>query len=638
MAKVRFEFSDQSREVNVDPKTSLLEAAAKAGIQLNSICGGDGICGRCRVIVEKGDVSATSTTLLSREEIRQGYALACQTRVENDVQVTIPPETLPQKGQILIDEDAQRFKALQAGAEEVFYQHYPLTNKLQLNLSPPTLQDNVSDHQRVYRAVRRKLDIPIMQTGLKTLRKFSPLLRKNNWNVSVTLGQRGDTTELLQIESPDHTKRNFGVAVDVGTTTVVAHLVDLNEAQTVDAEARYNSQISYGEEVTRRMIYAEQNDSRKLQEAIVKDINQLISALISRNQVELNQVTAVICSGNTAMLHFLLGLETSNIRKNPYVPLSTSPPPVRAAEIGIKINPRGLLYSLPSIGGWVGGDVTGGITACGIHRSKELKMFIDIGTNGEIVIGNEEWLLSCSASAGPAFEGAGVTNGMRASQGAIEGAQFKNGELRISVIGNCKPKGICGSGLIDLTAEMFRVGIINRSGKLNPDSTDRVVEQEGELCFIVATESQSMTGEKILITQPDIENLIRAKAAIYAGAKIMLDSLDLNFSDVTEILIAGGFGSYLNRENAITLGLLPDLPMERINFVGNTSITGSKMALLSQKALQETNEVANSVTYYDLIDNPDYFEQFTAAKFLPHTNQEQFPSVSTTGGRNERKE
>ena len=628
--KVKITFYPNGEVVEAERGKSLLEIAKGAGIFIASICGGDGICGRCRVIIKGGKVEAAPTTLLTREEIQRGYTLACQTKVLGEVEVLIPPESRAEGAQILIDEDAQRFRALYAASEEeTLFRHDPLVKKLYLELPPPTLQDNLADQERLFREVRRHLPAPIMQTGLKVLQALPKLLRASGWKVTVTLGRRGGTVELIQAEPGDRAGQNFGLAVDVGTSTVVAHLVDLATSRTIDAEACYNSQMPFGEEVTRRIIYAEREGLKPLNGAIVGDINNLISALISRNRAELSDITSLCCAGNTTMLHFLLGLDPTRIRKSPYIPAASAPPPVRAAEVGIKINPRGLLYTMPIIGSWVGGDTTAGILATGLYQTKRLTMFIDIGTNGEIVLGNREWLLTCSTSAGPAFEGSGVKCGMKASRGAIERVELSpEGYIRYRTIGDRKPKGLCGSGLIDAVAALFTAGYIDRSGRLIPSSTSRIREEDGQLEFVLIPGSRTETGKEIVITQPDIENLLRAKAAIYAGAKILLQSMGLDFNDIEQLLIAGGFGTYLDREKAIMLGLIPDIPLERIRFVGNTSIIGAKMALLSEEAYEQAQEISKSVTYYDLITYPYYYDEFISAKFLPHTDLGQFPTVA----------
>ncbi|MBC7188854.1 DUF4445 domain-containing protein, partial [Candidatus Aerophobetes bacterium] len=454
------------------------------------------------------------------------------------------------------------------------------------------------------------------------------ILREANWKVTATLGIRGGTVEVVQVEKGNTRDKNFAVAVDVGTSTIVAHLVDLNTSETIDAEATYNSQRVYGEEVTRRIIYAELKGADKLREVAVEDINNLISTLISRNNIRLSDVTACICAGNTAMIHFLLGFPSSQLRKEPYVPVCTCPPPIRAAEIGIRINPRGLLYTLPCISSWVGADITAGILATGIYQADELSMLIDVGTNGEIVIGNKEWMVCCSASAGPAFEGSGVRHGMKAGEGAIEKIQIiHQNKVIYKTIGDAKPRGICGSGLVDLMAELFKAGFVDRSGHLQRGVDTRVREVDGELEFLVVPGSLTENGEDIVLTQADIDNLLRAKAAIFAAINILCKSLNIDFSEISKIYLAGGFGNYLDKENAIILGLIPDIEREKIQFVGNTSILGAKMALLSRDAFDLCYQITKRITYYDLITHAGYMDEFMSAKFLPHTDIGKFPSV-----------
>ena len=633
MDAVRITFEPEGKSVEIRRGATLLEAARAAGVFVSSICGGDGICGRCRVRILTGKVDAEPTALLRREEIREGFVLACQTRVTEDVSVTVPPESRVDGAQILVDEDTDRFRALAPGLGTAkTYSHAPIVSKLGVELTPPTLQDYLGCQERLYREIRRRVDAPRMQMGLKVLQSLPVHHREGNWKITATLGRRGETVEVIQIEEGDRTDASYGVVVDIGTSTVVAHLVDLLGSKTLDAEACYNSQIPYGAEVTRRIIHAEREGAGPLREAIVGDINNLINTLAARCDVELHDVIACFASGNTAMLHFLLGLDASNIRKSPYVPTTTNPPPVRAAEAGIRINPRGILYTMPAIGGWVGGDVTAGILATGLADGSDLTMLIDVGTNGEIVLGNDDWMLTCAASAGPAFEGTGVKCGMRASRGAIERVSFSEGEsIVLETIGDAPPRGICGSGLIDAIAGLFESGIVDRSGQLLADRSSRIREAAGQLEFVLVAAGETANGTDIVITQPDIENVLRAKAAIYAGAKILLESTDHRFEDIDRLLVAGGFGNYLDGRKAVTLGMIPDIPVDRIRFVGNTSIVGAKMALLSSDALRRSDEIAGNATYYDLITHPDYYEEFMSAKFLPHTDLDLFPSASPLG-------
>jgi len=610
----------EKASVEVPRGASVLDASKAAGVLIGSICGGDGICGRCRVVVRSGDVEAQPTALLTREEIRSGVVLACQTIVTGDVKIDVPAETSGEGAQIVADHDADRFRALATDTEAGhLFPSAPIVRKLHLELPRPSLQDNLGCHERLVRAIQRRVAAPVMQMGLKV-----------------------ETIEIIQVEEGDQADHAYGIVVDVGTSTVVAHLVDLRSGQTLAVEACYNSQMPYGAEVTRRIIHAERHGAEALREAIVGNINDLIGLLVSGAGVELHDVVAVFAAGNTAMLHFLLGLDPSHIRKSPYVPAATAPPPVRAAEIGVRINPRGILHSMPSIGSWVGGDVTAGVLATSLAEGDALTMLIDIGTNGEIVLGNADWMLACATSAGPAFEGSGVKCGMRASRGAIERVRFLGAPptaststdavpVEIQTIGQTKPSGICGSGLIDAIAGLFEVGLIDRSGHLLADRSSLIRQQDGILEVVFVPGSESATGSDIVITQADIENVLRAKAAIYAGAKILLESTQHTFDNIERLLIAGGFGSYLDIEKAVLLGMIPDLPIDRIHYVGNTSLLGAKMALLSEEALRRSHEIARSATYFDLITVPHYYEEFMSAKFLPHTNLDLFPSAARIG-------
>ena len=622
-------FWPEGDRVQVPLETTLLDAARAAGADLTSACGGDGLCGKCRLIVRQGNVAAQPTSLLSREEIRCGYVLACQTKVVGDVEVEVPPESRAEAAQILIDLDAQRFRALHPVAGAIAVRPGPLTRKLYLELPHPSLDDSLSDQSRLFREVRRRHPAPIMQLGLKVLRSLPKLLREANWKVTVTVGWRGGTLEVLQVEPGDVSGRNLGIAVDVGTSTVVTHLLDVDTTERLDAEAVYNSQRAWGDEVTRRIVHARTPGGLdEQQKAVVSDINGMISALVERNNVALSDITAIICAGNTTMTHLLLGLDPTSIRKAPYVPASADTPPIRAIEIGIQINPRGLLYTVPSIGGWVGGDVTAGILAVGLRRSEKVQMLIDIGTNGEIAVGNREWTMACSASAGPAFEGSGAKHGMKAIHGAIERVTISpEGAVHYRTVGSGRPRGICGSGLIDLIAEMYKAGFVDRSGHLMSGRTSRMRERDGILEYVLVPASRSDTGKDIVITQSDLSNLLSAKAAIYAGTQVLARAIGLDFREVERVYIAGGFGNYLDREKAIAIGLIPDLPLEKIRFVGNTSILGADLGLLSEDAWQELHDIAKSVTYYDLINYPNYYDEFLAARFIPHTDLSRFKPV-----------
>ncbi len=624
MAKYSVTFQPQNLTVKVDGGTTLLEAASKANIRLNNLCGGDGVCGRCKMIVRSGRVPEEVSPKLTRDEIRKGYVLACQTPVTGNLSVEIPEETLSRE-EIIPKEDSERFRDFD---RELVYAEQlepsPLVRKIYLDLEKPSITNNIADHQRIVDGVKRRLDGYPFQTGLKIVQSLHDILREHDYQVTATVGQRAEIAELMNVEGGDTSKRNYIVAVDIGTTTVVAHLLDANEVKTVDAKACFNSQGMYGREVTGRMMSAEKKGIGELQKLLVNDINQLIRGLAGDNQVSLRDITAVVCAGNTAMSHFLLGLRTDSIRRYPYVPVSVAPSPIRAAEVGIEISGRGLLYSLPGISGWVGSDITAGILATRMHESDELSLLVDIGTNGEIVIGNREWLVATSASAGPALEGASEECGMRAEIGAIEKACLDDDRIIYDTIGTVPPRGICGSGIIDLVSVLLDAGAIDRNGIFKSDSRYPVEERNGVPGYVVAGAQETSTGKPIYISESDIENVVTAKGAIFAAIRLIMQRLSLSFSDLDHFYIAGAFGNCLNIDSAVKIGLIPDIDREIIRFVGNTSIKGAKIVTFYREALSTVEKIRENTTYYDLMGEEDYVAEFRKALFLPHTDIELF--------------
>ncbi|MFA5239482.1 MAG: ASKHA domain-containing protein [Phycisphaerae bacterium] len=617
-------FEPSGLKIEVPKETTLLEAARKAGIYLTSICGGDGYCGKCKVTVDRGQFRSKPTTLLTADETGKNVVLACQTKILSDMTVTVPASHTLQASQILTDADAgNKFTDRAQG----LFKLDPLVSKICLQMSPPTVSDHTADHERLYTAIREQIDAPIMQTGLGVLKQLSRLLVEADYKVAATIARRGGTAEVIEVEPGCRCKTNFAVAVDLGTTTVVAHLLDLTTGSTIDTEAVYNSQINFGEDYIRRIMYAEENDAfDEMQNRAVSDINNLVATLASRQKIDLHDITAIACSGNTAMIHFLLDLDPTRIRREPYVASAGSVPPIRAAEIGLRINKRGLLYCLPGVAAYVGSDIVAGVLATRLYTKKTVSLLVDIGTNGEIVLGNSDWMVCASSSAGPAFEGSGVKHGTRAGAGAIEKLSIlPDGSIEVKTIGNAHPIGLCGSGLLDTLAELFANGIINRTGRFQPKEDKRLTEGDEGLQFqLVPPDSER---QEIVITQPDINNLIRSKAGVFAAIRVLMESTQTRSEDLDAIYLAGGFGNFLNVKQAVTIGMLPDVPTEKIQFVGNTSIAGAKMVLLSRKALDTADKIAGSMTYFDLMSHPDYMDEFIKAGFLPHTDLSLFPSV-----------
>lgn len=642
MDKFKILFLPDNKVIEVEKGKTILSAAISAGIHINSSCGGDGVCGRCKVILKKGNVVSLPTGRLKLDEKKSGYYLACLSIAQSDIEVEIPGESRLDSATIT-EEDAYilRLKGIYSESvdiergesilpEELFI-HSPLATKLYLDLPRPNLEDKLSDLERIYRAIRSIQEIPVLQTGLANIRRLGELLRSSDWRITVTLGKRNGTTEIVIIEPGDTSAKNFGFAFDIGTTTISGQLIDLNSKKILGTKAAFNKQASFGADVITRIIFAQEADGlEKLHHAVIDEMNIMIQELTRENNVDLNNVTCCLCAGNTTMIHLLLRVDPTYIRREPYVPTANFVPVIRAAEAGIKINPRGLLDCVPGVSSYVGGDLTSGVLACGMDKTEKLSLLIDIGTNGEIVLGNKDWLISCAASAGPCFEGSGVTSGMRASAGAIQRVKIglKDFKVEYSTILDKPARGICGSGYIDIIAELLRAGIIDRSGKINPRLTNRRI-RDGEYGreLVIAFKEDAGTSSDIVINEVDIENLKRAKGAIYAGASMLVRHMQLSFEDLEQVFISGGFGTYLDMANAVFIGLLPDLPSVRFTFAGNSSLIGARQILLSHEAMKDAEDIAKKITYLEMSVEPQYMDEYMASLFFPHTDLSRFPSV-----------
>jgi len=640
MERFKVNFLPLEKSIDAEKGKSILSVAISAGVYIHSSCGGEGVCGRCKIILKKGKVLSQPTGKLSLEEKQKGYYLACLTTVESDLEVEVPPESrldlekvspeelyaLRLKG---IYEKAESIEKQEAVIPEVFV-HSPLATKLYLELVEPNLDDKISDLERLYRQIRKIKDFPIMQTGLTNIRRLGTLFRESDWKVTVTLGKRNGTVEIVLIEPGNTSERNFGLAFDIGTTTISGELINLNTKEILSTKATYNRQATFGSDVISRIIYAEKESGLdRLHHAVIDCMNEMILEMVSENNIDLNDVTCVVCAGNTTMIHLLLRVDPMYIRREPYIPTANFVPVIRAAETGIKINPRGLLACVPGVSSYVGGDIASGVLACQMHKAKNLSLLIDVGTNGEIVLGNRDFLICCSASAGPAFEGSGVKCGMRACKGAIQKLNITplDFSVKYETIFKEKPRGICGSGYIDILSEFLSHHIIDRQGKITDINTNRIRQTEYGKEFILVFKEEIGGDSDIVITEEDIENLKRAKASIYAATSILIKSMNLNFEDIKNIFIAGGFGTYLDIQKAISIGLLPDMEREKFVFVGNSSLIGARQILLSYDSYMMAKEIAHKMTNLELSVIPEYFEEYMAALFFPHTDQKRFPSI-----------
>ena len=613
--------------------TLIQEAAAKAGVPLSLPCGGQGRCGRCKVVVEAGEVRRRATSRLTDTELEQGYALACQTQVLSDVTIFVPPLE-----EVLRPPPSTREAAkVITPPIECDWTSRPLVRRYFLDIPPPTLADNTTDFERLKRELARHYGIRGLVAELPTLRKLAQVLREADWKVTVTLETGTWVDEeaiprLIDIRPGNCTDSLWGLAVDIGTTSNVAYLVDMLRGKVVDTASTYNAQISCGEDIISRIIYAKKPGGLEhLQRLVIKTINGLIEEIASRQGIDPTEIAKMTVAGNTTMIHLFLALEPEHIRLEPYIPTVTHPLPVRARELGLHINPDATVDCLPGVGAYVGADITAGVLSSGMFRTDKLTLFIDVGTNGEMVLGNADWLISCACSAGPAFEGAGVKSGMRATVGAIEEVIINSQtyEPTYRVIGNTPPEGICGSGLISLLAEMFITGVIDKAGKINRTlDTPRIrVGEHGPEYVVAWKEETRRRKEDIVITEVDISNLLRAKAAIYAGFSVLTRSVGIQLADVEQVLIAGAFGKYIDVEKAIQIGMLPDMPWDRFHYLGNTSVLGAFTALLCPDMRREAVDIASKMTYLELSADNTFYDEFTKALFLPHTDITAFPSV-----------
>ncbi|NOX60330.1 MAG: DUF4445 domain-containing protein [Chloroflexi bacterium] len=628
-------FDVAEKPVQVPTGTLLSEAARLAGVELNQPCGGQGRCGRCAVQITSGMVRRRSTLRLSPEDVALGYALACQSVVEGNVAVHVPPQERIER-RLTTD---RTVAAVHAPPGYDPHRDQSL-QRVALTLPPPSMDDQTDDWNRVLRGLRQTLQRSDFRVSLPLLRRMGGILRENDWKVTAIVdAPRWECcpdcpcrlVDLLPGHVPDDAPL-WGVAIDIGTTTVSLWLVDLISGRVRAQVAEYNRQIARGEDVISRIIYASKNNGgEELRQLVLETINELVKRACTRARISPTDIHKATVAGNSTMMHLFLGVPANSIRLAPFVTVINEPPLITAEEAGLNIHPYASVDCLPGVASYVGADITAGVLASGMDDDERLTLFMDVGTNGETVLGCNEWLVTCACSAGPAFEGAGVFDGMRATKGAIEEVWIDGNtyEPTYRVIGDVKPRGICGSGLISLLAEMFITGVLDKGGHLHLGlNTPRLRLGAHGPEYVVAWADETEHGHDIVITHVDIDNLIRAKAAIYAGFTVLANSVGVPLDMVEQVLIGGSFGKYINVEKAIQIGLLPDMPWERFQFLGNTSVQGAYLALLDRAARTRVHDIAGRMTYIELSADNSFYEAFTSALFLPHTDLHKFPSVA----------
>ena len=643
--RVRFFPSD--RMFLVGEGESLLELAMKSGIHINASCGGNGACGRCRIKIVEGAVRSAPHPKIPQWEYDSGTRLACMTSALEDLVVEIPFES--QIDRAALKRKRETSHVLSPTDLDQLVKGWevdPAVFKKYVELEPPSADDNVNDLGRLVRELRKKHEIEDVSVDFRVLTKLAKVLREAGWRVTLTLVETRRGLKLINVEPGNVEDKNYSIVIDIGTTTVCGQLLDLANcsvhrriedsnsgilACTLSEASDYNAQISYGEDVITRIVYAQkQGGLKRIQEVVIGTINGLIKELLDMSGVSVEHVSHLVFAGNTTMTHLVLGLEPRYIMLSPYTPTANFIPPVRAINLGLNLRDHVHVYIFPCVASYVGGDIVAGILGSGVFQRSDIALFMDIGTNGELVVGNKDWLTCASCSAGPAFEGGGIKFGMRAGRGAIEQVRINptTFEPMILTVGRAKPAGICGSGLIDIVAQLLETGIIDQNGKFDRGvPTKRVREGETGFEYVLAYASETQIGRDIVLTEADLDNLIRAKAAIYAGCKVLLDNVGLSFADVNTIIVAGGFGHSIDVDKAQMIGLLPDAPSEKFIFVGNGSLLGARLLSFSRELLRETERIARTMTNVELSNSPRFMDEFIAAMFLPHTDQKAFPAV-----------
>ena len=605
----RVTFQPDGRNVFVLEGANLVEAAGQAGIVLNQPCGGQGTCGKCEVQVTEDAPAPTAAERehLTDEEIEEGTRLACQVTVEGDIKVWVPDESRFFEQHILTE-----------GVGEGYTFDPPLQKRC-VNVSAPTVEDQRSYVDRLKEALAD--DGQELEMDLPLIRSLPELAGDGDYTATAVLKDGG----IQWIEGGDTTDRAAGIALDIGTTTVVGTLINLVNGRSEAVASRTNPQVSLGDDVVSRIKYAGEHPDglKKLRKRLITCINDLIEELLAESGVEQRGVYEVVMVGNATMNHIFLGLDPASLGRAPYVAVLRSAADLQAREVGLDLERYATLHTLPNIAGFVGADTVGVVLASGMHRNEEISLAIDIGTNGEVVVGNKDHLVACSCAAGPAFEGARIKHGMRAADGAISKVLINDEGIEVSVIGGGRASGICGSGLIDAVAELLRAGVINPQGRISPAEevparvAESVIEVDGEPAVILVDEYQSKTGEPVLLTQKDVRELQLGKAAIRAGVEVACAHYGVDVKDLSSVLMAGGLGNFIRRSNALGMGLLPQVPAERIECIGNAASAGGRMALMCRSCRRQAEQISRSTEYLELAGRADFQKLFAEHMVFP---------------------
>ena len=618
---VEVRFEPEGRIVRAEPAENLRILANEAGVFIRSDCNGDGTCGKCRIVIAEdgeslGGLTASERDLLTQKEVLHGYRLACQISVKESIVVRIP------------EESGLRIRQVQSTGREGKMQVNPNVKKVHLIISQPTLNDVLPDSERLILALRHDEQSSDLRIDPDLLPALPRLLRECAWDITAVLPTPG---QVCALEKGDTTSQMYGYAIDIGTSKLVGVLIDLATGETLNTLFVENPQLVFGEDIMSRMSFAmkAQENSLKLKSSVLSAVNQLLERSCAMAQITPSQVYEVVVVGNTAMHHFFLGIESRYLALSPYVPALKGAINLHAKDVGIISHPHANVHVLPLIAGYVGADAVADVLASGIWKSDELSFLLDIGTNTELFVGTRNHIVSCSCASGPAFEGAHIRHGMKAVHGAIERVRIEPSTLNVEydTVGSEKPVGICGSGILDAVAELLKHHVIDMKGRFQKLESNRLIEISGERAFILARNDETSTGDPIMVTQKDIGEVQLAKAAIHAGCSVLLNRVGVKATDLRRLYIAGSFGNYVNPTSAKLLGLIPEVPTEIIEFVGNTAIAGAKMCLISAEMREEAKAIGEEVRYIELGTDPSFSKDFAASMYLPHQDASLYPET-----------
>jgi len=616
-------FLPSFRKTEVPKGSTILEAAQKAGFHMNVVCGGQGKCGKCSVMVRSGEIDFDREkygSFYTDEEVSQGFCLSCQARINGDLRVLIPEGSLVQEQQILVDSPG------------VPLEINPAVWKYALTLSPPTLDDQSPDLTRLLWGIEKSGGPKegSIYAPLEVIREIPKVLRESGWRITATVALVPGGYRMINVEKGDTTSHSYGAAVDLGTTTVVVYIRSLIDGSIVGTGSNYNRQISCGEDILSRVNYAKRGGLEKLQALAVESINAALTAASNSAGIDRDDIYEVVVAGNTIMTHILMGIDPAYMIEEPYVPVVRRYLTTAARRVGLVVGKNSGLFIFPAVSDFIGGDIIADILASGMAESNDISLLIDIGTNFEVVLGNRDWMFACAGAAGPALEGGEVLFGMRANPGAIEQVSLDLRTLKPSfrTIRNQRPRGLCGSGLIDLLAELLRSCIIDRTGRINTAIAHERIRQGRQVPeFVVAWKDETAIGKDIVITENDIKALIMSKASILAACQTLMNQAGIGREEIARIYFSGAFGNYINKDHAITIGLIPEIPVERVTTIGNGAIAGANIALLNRRKKRVIDEIARKIAYIELNADPTFMDEYTGSCFLPHTDLSLFPGV-----------